>query len=330
MKNRRKGKTWIRRYWGTLWLLAVEILLLIGGSLAAYTSFSSVKRVVSTGESQVVLFSSNYLYLTDKSVTDYSARRVTPVPVNDNNFSEKFTVSVSNYLLSNPSAWNTQNIEYTLTATLIPINGGDLPENFNQITIQYGTETKTFQSETLEFTDLTLTNDAVHTHSFVVLLPAGIESQIKIQMIAEPNKESYSATNQQKLAAVLIMGELAPVKNWTGKFLDAKDYPPDAYDGFNYEISGNGKGEVTLTLDYSILELSPWFVSEHRCTVDTNEEKHQKKITFFVGGEGENGVVTAYQTQFYWTSGPKDTISWDDLEKCVTVEFNENNKSVEP
>lgn len=329
MKKIRKGKTWIRRYWGTVWLLAVEILLLIGGSLAAYTSFSSVKRVVSTGESQAVLFSSNYLYLTDKDVTEYSARRVTPVPVYDSNepsiiTSEKFTVSVSNYLLSNPSAWNTQNIEYTLTATLIPINGGDLPENFNQITIQYGTETKTFQSETLEFTGLTLTNDAVHTHSFVVLLPAGIESQIKIQMIAKPKEESYSATNQQKLAAVLIMGELAPVKNWTGHFIDEKtNIIPYDYDGFNYEISGNGEGKVTLTWDYSKLELSPWFASDETPSI----ENGWKKIEFSVGGEDESGVErpTAYQTQFYWAAGAKGTINnMDALEDYVKVTFAAN------
>lgn len=331
MKNRRKGKTWIRRYWGTLWLLAVEILLLIGGSLAAYTSFSSVKRVVSTGESQAVLFSSNYLYLIDKNVKEYSARRVTPVPVYDTNDpptikSEKFTVSVSNYLLSNPSAWNTQDINYTLTATLIPINGGDLPDEVSSIQIKYGDHSTSFSPNgTLTIEGLELDNTVANTNSFVVYLPKEMKEKVKIEMKAEPIGDSYKATNDQKLAAVLIMGDLTSVKNWTGHFLDVNEsISPDNYAGFNYEISGNGKGTVTLTWDYSKLELSSWFVSEHDSDkkVETNETQHQKNITFSVGEEGENGVVTAYQTQFYWAAGAKGAISnWDELENYVTVEF---------
>lgn len=325
MKNRRKGKTWIRRYWGTLWLLAVEILLLIGGSLAAYTSFSSVKRVVSTGESQVVLFSSNYLYLTDKSVTDYSARRVTPVQVNDN--LEKFTVSVSNYLLSNPSAWNTQDINYTLKATLIPMNGSDLPKDVSSILIQHGDTQNSFSAEgSLTINKLKLENTAANTNSFVVYLPLDLKEKVKIQMIAEPTDDSsYKATNGQKLAAVLIMGDLTSVKNWTGHFLDVNEsISPDKYDGFNYEISGNGEGEVTLIWDPSKLELSPWFVPAEETTIDENG---WKQISFSVGGKDENGDErpSAYQRQFYWAEGAKGSIKkWEDLEEYVKVTFTAN------
>lgn len=37
--------------------------------------------------------------------------------------------------------------------------------------------------------------------------------------------------------------------NWTGKFLDSTiNKKPLDYDAFNYEISGNGEGKVTVTL----------------------------------------------------------------------------------
>ena len=66
-----KKKTGKRIRWGSpagaIFVLGV-LILVVGGSFAAYTNFQSVKRVVSTGTQSDTMFGSNYLSLI--SLTD--------------------------------------------------------------------------------------------------------------------------------------------------------------------------------------------------------------------------------------------------------------------
>ena len=57
-----KIQKWIKQYRGAAVLLGFGVLtLIIYGSFAAYISFNSVKRVVSTGTQSDTMFGSNYL-----------------------------------------------------------------------------------------------------------------------------------------------------------------------------------------------------------------------------------------------------------------------------
>ena len=63
---------------------------------------------------------------------------------------------------------------------------------------------------------------------------------------------------QPEIGAVLSFADYEVTKNWTGYFIDSQTgRKPDDYDAFNYEISGNGAGTVTVTWDDSLL-LSKW------------------------------------------------------------------------
>ena len=61
MKERKRK--WMKYRLVALWILVALALLAVAGSFAAYTSFNSVKRVVSTGKGSNILFGSNYLSL---------------------------------------------------------------------------------------------------------------------------------------------------------------------------------------------------------------------------------------------------------------------------
>ena len=118
------------------------------------------------------------------------------------------------------------------------------------------------------------------------------------------------------MGAILSFADYEVTKNWTGHFIDSKtDRKPDDYDAFNYEISGNGAGTVTVTWKESLL-LSKWA---------TNDTQQNNSYTFNV-----DGSTTAIQFQFYknpekWSANaPKD---WEALEKLVTVEFKEQNET---
>ena len=98
---KKKTGKWIRqvRLAGILFIIGV-LTLAIYGSFAAYTSFNSVKRVVSTGMQSDTMFSSNYLSQMNLDDQNYPVKLIS--------LAEKagactFVVQVCNYI------WGTVN-----------------------------------------------------------------------------------------------------------------------------------------------------------------------------------------------------------------------------
>lgn len=305
----KKGK-WIRQSKAAAILLLVGAMLLaIYGSFAAYTNFNSVKRVVSTGTQSDTMFGSNYLTLMNLSDTSIPVKRIS-LAGNDNNYT--FTVQVCNYVWGDESLYNPRPITYTMEAELISMDGGSLPEGYTKIKMgntSFSVDGKcNLDSQTLA------TGDA-KTNEYKIEIPTFLKDKIKIKIIAEPGKSSKEAVNFQKLAAILSFADYEVNKNWTGHFIDSQtERKPDDYDAFNYEISGNGAGTVTVTWNDRLL-LSKWA---------TNDKQQNGSYTFNV-----DGSTTAIQFQFYknpekW-SAPED---WEALEKLVTVDFKEQNETV--
>ena len=297
---------WIKQYRVAAGIFSIGMLILIvSGSFAAYTSFNSVKRVVSTERRSDTMFGSNYLTLLNLTDNNYSIRRIT---LSEEENKNTFTVKVCNYAWGDESLYNTKDITYTVQAKLIAMDGGKLPENITNIKINdipFNADGKC----TLSSQDLKAGKARERTYRFE--LPAELKNKIEIQIVVKPTNESEEAVNSQKLAAVISFADYESVKSWTGHFLDsqANGRTPDDYDAFNYEISGNGAGTVTMTWPES-LQLSKW---------TTNGKQVTNSYSFEV-----DSATTAVQFQFYRT--PEKTIdakTWADLEKLVTVTFKE-------
>lgn len=309
---------WIKRYGVTVWLTVAAIALLVSVSYAAYINLDIAKWVVSTGSgANSVRFSSNYLYAVNSDETSYSTRKITPKTEND---TAKFTVEVCNYIYGNPTAVNGKNITYRLTARLVPV-GETLPDGITGITVN-GTQfdaSGTWTSENKKMNAKTATTDR-----YQFSMPESMKDLVSIEIVAEPDEASYSATNQKKLAAKIVFKDASLTNNWDGKFIDESEgRQPTDYDGFNYEISGSGKGTVTITWD-DILEISHWF---GQGTVKDNS------CTFEVGGEN---APTAYMTQFYIKDREAfETVfqdgedPWKQLDNLVVVHFTPSNSSAE-
>lgn len=306
----KKGK-WIRQSKAAaILLLAGAMLLAVYGSFAAYTNFNSVKRVVSTGTQSDTMFGSNYLSLMGINDTNIPVKRISLAESND---TYTFTVQVCNYVWGDESLYNPRQITYKMTAELISMDGGSLPEGCAGIKMKdtpFDTDGKcNLGSQTLA------TGDA-KTNGYKIEIPTSLKDKIKIKIIAEPEQYSEEAVNFQKLAAILSFADYEVNKNWTGHFIDSKTHTPDDYDAFNYEISGNGAGTVTVTWDESLL-LSKW---------TTDGEQRSSSYTFNV-----DGTATAIQFQFYKNPEKLNELkakTWEDLEKLVTVEFKEQNETV--
>ena len=281
------------------------LILIVSGSFAAYTSFNSVKRVVSTERRSDTMFGSNYLTLLNLTDNNYSIRRITLSEEGDKNI---FTVKVCNYAWGDESLYNTKDITYTVQAKLIAMDGGKLPESITQIRIN---NTSFDANGECELTSQNLEAGKARENTYRFELPAELKNKIEIQIVVKPTSESEEAVNSQKLAALISFADYESVKSWTGHFLDsqANGRTPADYDAFNYEISGNGAGTVTMTWPES-LQLSKW---------STNGKQETVSYSFEV-----DGATTAVQFQFYRNPENKiDTKTWADLEKLVTVTFKE-------
>ena len=297
---------WIKQYRVAAGIFSIGMLILIvSGSFAAYTSFNSVKRVVSTERRSDTMFGSNYLTLLNLTDNNYSIRRITLSEEEDKN---TFTVKVCNYAWGDESLYNTKDIMYTVQANLIAMDGGKLPESITNIRINHIPFNANGECM-LTLQDLKAGKARENTYRFE--LPAELKNKIEIQIVVEPVSESAEAVNSQKLAAVISFADYESVKSWTGHFLDsqANGRTPADYDAFNYEISGNGAGTVTMTWPES-LQLSKW---------TTNGKQVTGPYSFEV-----DGATTAVQFQFY--RNPENEINaktWAELEKLVTVTFEE-------
>lgn len=307
-KTGEKIKIKYSRLAGALLVLGV-LALAVSGSFAAYTSFNSVKRVVSTGTQSDTMFSSNYLSLLNLNDEAYPAKRI---PFLNADGTSTFTVLVCNYVWGDEKLYNPKDITYTVTAQLLSMDGGSLPGDITGVKINnqfFNTDGRlTLPNEVLNF-------GSAKRKEYKFEIPAALKNKIKIQMTAEPsNDDSKKTVNNQKLAAIFSFAEYKATKNWTGHFLDSTTKrTPNAYDAFNYEISGNGAGTVTVTWENS-LQLSKWAI---------NGEQKSSLYTFTV-----DDSTTAVQFQFYRNPKEKlsDTISWAELEKLVTVTFEEAKK----
>lgn len=299
----KKIQKWIKQYRGAAVLLGLGVLtLIIYGSFAAYTSFNSVKRVVSTGTQSDTMFGSNYLSLLNLSDTNYPVKRISL----SDDMNCTFTVLVGNYVWGDESLYNPKDITYTVTAKLLSMDGGDLSADYSSIKIN---GTPFGDAGELTSKNQKLPTGKAATNEYKFEIPGSLKDKVKIQIVAEPDASSKEAVNNQKLAAILSFSGYEAVKNWTGHFLDSKNKNPDQYDAFNYEISGNGSGSVTVVWEDS-LQLSKW---------TTGGKPVNNSYTFTV-----DGSTTAVQFQFYRNPekvSDLDGKAWKDLEDLVEVRF---------
>lgn len=288
---------------GILFVIGV-LTLAIYGSFAAYTSFNSVKRVVSTGTQSDTMFSSNYLSQLNLDDQNYPVKRIS---LAEKDGSCTFIVQICNYVWGDETLYNPKDITYSLTAQLIAAAGGDLPEGIKKISIQG----KTFGKDgSCSLGSQTLKSGSAKKLEYAVVFPSDLKDKVKIEIKAEPDDNSKEAVNSQKLAAVLSFADYKAVKGWTGHFLDSREETPDKYDAFNYEISGNGSGTVTVTLKDSLL-MSAW-------AGGVKQESKSNSYSFQVGSSS----ATVVQFQLYRNpSVPLNVENWEEMEKLVTVSF---------
>lgn len=287
----------LKRSWLAIWIAFAAAALSTIGVLAAYTSVSSVKRVVSTQKGAGMLFSSNYLTIDENDLPrmiTFSSMETSPC----------VTVNVCNY----PQTMikhNDKDITYTMTVELVDSGGNAVTSA--DYSVEYNGEKKTFESNSkIEFSPLKLTADDFNKHEFTLTFDKSqlTKSDIYMKVTATPTDQAELKSLSAKLGVIYINDNTSAT--WTGTFIDNATSPKDL-DGFNYRLSGSGEGTVTLTWNTNYVDISPWFKNTYKLTI-SKDSSGIATATLKVNSAEKN----QYDIQFYRTNGINANEVWSD------------------
>ena len=288
--------------WAVFLIILLSALLLGFASYAAYTNLNSVKRVVSTQGLKGTPFSSNYLNLTASSESSYSVKNIV---LPEGGAAVTFSIDVCNYVHNNPSKFNDNDINYTFTLTLVGLDA----ESTEGLKVVCGNTTYSFNNTGVcSINNQTLKGRKKSVNTYAVTVPASFVDKVKIQAVAEPDSESYKHTGNYKLGRLFTFtNKSETAAGWTGRFAESTT---ENCDGFNYILSGQGKGTINLSWPPEHLEISKIFLDNNNLTANNGS------FTLNV----DSDTINRYDIQFYKT----ETGSYPDMETVsgyVTITF---------
>ena len=322
----------------TVMIISVTLALLTCLSfvfvVAEFTKSTRAKRVLATDEGGGMLFSSNYLTanstLTGPVVNQKVYRR--KIYSSEAGQAASGVITLCNYSQGNPTKIFESNITYTLTAKLVVLSEGangaakrdataaDLTGETVTLSLNDGTEI-TLSSSNLSYTyePNTLSGLGPSTHNLSVDFSADFNdanSNLALYICATP---AGVASSLYPIDGAFTTGVSTTKATWKGSFNENTEEAgvtpgQPYYDGFNYEITGSGKGTFTLWWDESKLQINQIFLDEENLTPAANTpEAGWKQITINVNSD----IKDRYDLQFYYANGVSALISWDNLSDAV-------------
>lgn len=301
MKTKNKKRL---NLWAVLPIILLSAFVFGIAVYAAYTNQGSVKRVVSTQGMNGTPFSSNYLNLTPHTESSYSIKNIT-FPENAARVS--FEINVCNYVHNNPSKYNENTINYTFSLTLL--NADDI--SLEGLSVTCEGNSYSFNNGVCSIANQTLKGKLKSVNTYKITVPKSFLDTVKIEAVAIPDSASYQFTGNYKLGRrFAFTDKIESTNTWSGSFAETTT---EGYDGFNYILSGNGKGNITITWDAN-LEINNIFLQENGITADGNS------ITLSINSDEKN----RYDIQFYKTeNGLYPDI--DTVNRYVSISFTETN-----
>lgn len=231
----------------------------VGGSFAAYTSQAYQRGVARNRDNETVRFMSNYLQACANTTDskDYAGRTVL---FSDSTSGEiSVDIFVYNYANGNENLVSQKDITYNMSIMFESSNTG----NSYSVKVEDG-DVQTVQSNKFEQSNVRLAGRRASSHKYTVTFPASDLDKLKITAVATPTVSSLSATNNQKLAAVIVpcVGSSTNEFSYSSKFIDQIDgNSPKDFAGFNYEVSiSSGVADATLTWNTAIVEIDKFFL----------------------------------------------------------------------
>ena len=322
--------------------LLLLIVIVTSGivSIAVFTKSTRTKRVLAPYGNDGMLFSSNYLGIASDSAGQINKRFLY---ASDNEHAITVGITVCNYAQKNHTKMYERDINYTVTAKLVILNGSNLIEITNQnqatyadalenktITITYHDTTVTLNSNNLSqaFSQQTLSSLAATTHSYEVSFSTNFNddtSGLSLYMKADPGTGYPNISALDAVFSAKIGSEQTEI-NWKGYFSDQgamgiTDAAPADYDGYNYTIEGTGKGTVKLSWRPDMITPSAIFLFNMNTP---SSETIENVVWNYVEFDVDSGTTNRYDLQLYKSSTADfSSITWYTLKNYVSVTFTE-------
>ena len=290
-------------------------LLIISGTLAAYTSTSSVKRTVSTvGSAQ--LFSSNVL--TPYSKEDDILGKA--MPFSSGNETNSFYLSICNYKQGDKTKWAATDISYILKISLVDTEGNNVTDEtiLSKYSCDYNNNSKTFKDlETTTIND-TLSKNSASENLYKITVPTKYMKSYRIKITAE--SEGY-----QPLGRYISAAEEATSSQWKLSFLnDEKAQAAFNLGCINTKLTGSEHATLKLSWNPKHVDIDPWFLNDNKLTVVKEKNENNETISKYISFEaGEENSPNQYNIIFYRTnsvrSDDKTPETWTDIEGYITL-----------
>lgn len=294
-------------------LCSVSMLLLIGGSYAAYTRQAYQRGIARNRDTETISFTSNYLQLCTSGTAENSYIQKNVVYGKDETTANtvSFDIYVYNYANGNKSLVSQKDITYTMK---IEFKDGD-GKNY---TVKCDDDNAVTVKDNVYEVTKTLTGRAANANQFTISFPGSEIDKMKITASAIP--ADVTITNNQILAAILVPSTSTSASSFRaeGTFIDKSEGTPKDYDGFNYEVSiSGGKAEATLTWNPDIVEIDKYFlkkIGKQKSDINTETDSGKQTLTFTMDQAKGSGD---YLIPFYIKSKDDIPETWDEMKQII-------------
>lgn len=305
-----------------VYLFIVAVVAVIAYSMAAYTSLSSAKRVVTVRGSEQY-FTSDILvqYENEKSLQS----RVKSFGKNDK--TRTFSVTVSNHLQNDATKYDSKSIAYMLTAELVDADGNKVTnEEFDKkLEISYDSQKAVWKNGKCEITEQSFAGGKAQDITYQFTLTGDEILSYRIKITAVPtNRSEY-----KPLGRVIVLAVDSTASNWTGSFLTTEQSAvtnKKTLGLLNYRISGHVEEDCVLSWDSSRVEIDKWFLEQMEIAENQIKEKENiKSVKLHLGAAG---TPQQYTIQFYRTYAAGDLEEdWDRISGYIKFKNSTNSGS---
>ena len=308
-----------------VYLFIVATVAVIAYSMAAYTSLSSAKRVVTVRGSEQY-FTSDILVQYENASSLQS--RVKSFGKNDN--TRTFSVTVSNHLQNDVTKYDSKSINYTFTAEMVDADGNPVTNAGvdSKLTINYGNRSAALTNGKCEITDKSFAGGTAQDTTYKFILAGDEILQYRIRITAVPtNRSEY-----KPLGCLIVLAVDSTVSNWTGSFLTTESSAVNnekTLGLLNYRISGHLEEDCVLSWDFSRVEIDEWFLKQMGISTDQitkTKNGNTKSVKLHLGAAG---TPQQYTLQFYRTyaAGDLKEENWDTISNYIKFENSTNSGS---
>jgi hypothetical protein len=248
------------------------------------------------------------------------------------------TVSVCNYDQATADTPNPSDITYTFVAELVDKNGNSLSEAqlatvgsqfsleiLGSATDSSGNTPLSFDSGRVTVPNQLLTGGTLASKLYRINLNTELLDAVSLKVYAYPDSASRAATGDFMLARILNLSAAAAqtTMEWEITCTDSAD-STTLLDGFNYELSGQLSGTLTLSWNTERVWISPLSLDaiQKDLLITSDESNTTASVTFAVSAD-----TSLYLLQFYRTAPATANETMENVNGYVWVYFASDNSS---